>query len=412
MENKPYTPTRKYKNRISSLLRGRRTAVYVGASSLFVMLLQLTPFLSLNAQEFGYYSIIQLIYILGTSTSLSLINEADFRLSRDSQIKSDWKDFSAISFWVSILFATIAIAVTWNIPALRNWSLLAALIVGTAVYRGTVRYRLVHEKLIKRLIFGDLLGVLAYISSGFWFYFSFQSEFGLREILLTWMIGQGLSTLFTRFPRSINPVRALKWIKNRRKQIGVLAPDSALQDVGSVWGPTFIAIVLDIISLGIYRAVTTVAAPIRLVLTPLRPLLAGQSLTKQYTWGSFGKVSLTAFCLGSVSIFVLLAVEVTGYRIGVLNDLAPFALPVGLYVASNFINFFYSVQARVTLPATKLLLTRALQAVSLGLAPVLFATVLGLSGAIWGLGIGSAILSVMWIFMLKTYGNASLKVKI
>ncbi|MCS5480817.1 hypothetical protein NYP18_14315 [Corynebacterium sp. YIM 101645] len=381
----------------------KRTSFFVFASSAYVAVLQLSPLLLLDALDFGYYSIVQLIVVLGSSISLSLVNEADVRRINRGFIRGNWKDFSAITLWLCLLFSFGAFFVASVVGELSEYALLWAVGVGISVYRGTARYRLTQEGRMSRLIAGDIAGVVSLFVLWALIYTSSSGSWRLSDILVLWLSAQTVSVLFTKFPTSVNPRRAVVWVKNRFPDIATLLPDSALQDVGAFWSPSLIVVILDVQSMGIFRAVTTVAAPIRLILTPLRPLFTRGSLSHNYTVSSFLKILAAAVTIGSLAGLVLKGIGLLGANFGVLSSLSSFALPVGVYVVGNFVTFFYSIQGRIVLSARRLLFTRVIQAVSLGISPVIFALVAGLSGAIWALALGSFLLGVLWFSMIRSH---------
>lgn len=382
-----------------------RTTFLVASSSANVAALQLAPLLLLSAIDFGFYSIIQLIVVLGSSASLALINEADVRRKNTGFDISSWRDFSAISFWLSVSFSLLILCVTFFVEPLREASFLWALGTGFAVYRGTVRYRLTQENSIGRLILGDLFSIFGILMVLFFAITPHFGAWGLPEILVLWLTSQFIGVLFTVLPKSINPFRALRWIVARKRQIAALAPDSALQDFGAFWGPNLIAVILDVQSLGIYRAVTTVAAPIRLVLSPLRPIFAKQADGEEIGWRNFGKIFSIASFAGVVTFAALQLLRIEGSSFGALGELSVFAPAVAIYVIGNFLSYLYSIQARAILPSWWLIRTRIIQATMLGFLPVLAAIFAGLEGAIWALAIGSLGIGVIWFITLMQHSK-------
>lgn len=379
----------------------------VAASALNVLFLQMAPLLLLEPLNFGYYSIIQLMVILGSSVSLALINEADVRRINSGFQVSSWRDFSAITFWLSLVFFLLTLSVSLIYDQLRENAILWAFGVGFAVYRGAARYRLTQEKLITRLVIGDISGIILIITTISWLYHLNSGLWTLTDILVLWLAAQLIGTMFTKFPSSINPFRVARWLRDRKRQIFALMPDSFLQDMGSFWGPYMIALILDVQSLGIYRAVTTVAAPIRLILTPLRPIFAKHASGTKFSLGTLGVVSGISIVSGVLAALALHVLSFEGDAFGVLGELSVFVTPVGVYVAGNFLSYFYSIKGRAVLPALILIRTRIVQAILLGLLPLLGASLCGLEGAVWALSCGSIGVGFIWCLTLWNYSKSA-----
>jgi hypothetical protein len=173
-----------------------------------------------------------------------------------------------------------------------------------------------------------------------------------------------------------------------------------LLDLGAIGTPYILAPILGLASFGTYRAVSNISAPVRLVLTPLRPVLAGRPLVKHRSTAALGTslVAATMFGLGAFAFLDLIGT--LGADLGTLNDLAPFALPTGIYVAANFIGTYHYIVARGHLSGRLLMTGRLIQTALVTGLPVGFALRGGLSEAIWAFTFATVAWATAWVILV------------
>jgi len=101
--------------------------------------------------------------------------------------------------------------------------------------------------------------------------------------------------------------------------------------------------------------------------------------------------------MGVLAAVALLLIGASGLTLGVLSQLAPFAVPVGLFVAATTASMYVYIVARLSPYATGMLTARIGQTVFATALPLVGNMLGGLSGAIWGLTISTVAAFVIWL---------------
>ncbi|MGJ9402127.1 hypothetical protein [Arthrobacter sp. KK5.5] len=177
--------------------------------------------------------------------------------------------------------------------------------------------------------------------------------------------------------------------------------DSAITDLGGVGAQLLLAPILGISGFGIYRAMSNAAAPIRLLIAPLRPLFARRAAVDSLVGVYVGLVVAVCVAVASLVWLLLGIVASEDLRVGTLSELAQFAPIVGLFVGGTLLLHVYSAIGRISLEGHRILRARVLQTVSMGLLPVLAALSFGLFAALLAGAVAICVAAVIWTFAVR-----------
>ncbi|GAA3510511.1 hypothetical protein [Georgenia daeguensis] len=181
-----------------------------------------------------------------------------------------------------------------------------------------------------------------------------------------------------------HPARVREWMVQHHHAIKTLIPDATMMNIGSIGTPYLLLFPMSLHQFGLYRAVSNVSAPARLVLSPLRPVIAGMTCARLHSVPLVGAVLGGAAFFGTAAALALVWIELVPLPLGVISEIGPYAVPAGLYVAGNVIGEFYYTVVRFHTGRAELWSGRLVETVLGVLGPVLGWLVGGLSGAIWG----------------------------
>jgi len=185
-----------------------------------------------------------------------------------------------------------------------------------------------------------------------------------------------------------------------RKLAELAIKDSTLMDLGAIGTPFAVAPLLGIAGFGVYRAVSNVAAPVRLVLNPLRPTLAGQALSthtsRKRVLSSIG----LSLAFGFAAYVALMVVNAMQLSLGSLTAVVEYAAPAALFVGANFLGHYYYIIARTHTRGRLLLVGRIVQTCLAVLLPMGGVITLGLPGAICGYALATTASSLTWLALV------------
>jgi len=370
-------------------------------NALYVLLIQVVALLSLDAESFGQFSLQYLVFALASSISLSFVSEAWIRTDLYGAGRSSWASYSAVSVYLAAAAAVVAAAVGFVVEGTPAPALIGGTAVGAAVYRGSARFFFTREN--SPVIVGDAIGVV-FILAG-WLAAALTGTLSLLAVTAIWAIGAIGSSLFSRPPRLIRPRIIPLWYRRHRASIVPLLRDSVLMDAGAVGTPYIMLPMLGVAQFGIYRAVSNLSAPARLLLTPLRPVLMSTPIARQRRASWLGAVVGTSVLIGAAA-FLLLAVADAVDLFGVVGDLAAYAVPVAIYVAFNSIGSYYMIVARGHLAPRPLFLGRAFHTTVAIALPIAGTLLGGLEGAIWGYTMCTALWATGWSVLVLSRRGA------
>jgi len=365
---------------------------------------QLVALVLLDPHLFGRFSVAYLVYAFGVSLTLSIVAEPWHLRSLEGSTAS-WASFAAAGGCVALPIGAATYGgalVVGDSPALGG---IVASAVAIAVWRSGVRYFLVQQKALLRANLFDLLFVAVFAAA------LVAALLGGAErlfaIYLSWAGAGLLSLVALPLPTKL-PHSPVGWIREYAPEIRRLLGDSLLMDIGAIFVPMLLAPLLGTIAFGTYRALSNMAAPVRLVLNPLRPqIMARRNASRAASARMFRWVLAGGLILSLAAGSVLLVIEGLNIHIGVLNSLAPYALAVAATVFCNFIGHYSYIRARGRFTTRGLLLSRVVQTVLVSVLPIAGVLAGGLAGAIIGSTLANVGIAIMWWGMDRRFDGQS-----
>ncbi len=379
--------------------------LYVATASVnagSAVLPQFAGLLFLSTAEYGNFSLIYLVYSLGISLSLSLLSEP-WHVHVIAGGSEEWNGYGSMGLVVGLVIGSwtgiVACAVGYSV-----WiALFAGVAIGASVFRGGTRYYLVQQRMLGRAIAADLLFILLLLSGLLMFMRCGLG--GITSVYSAWALAALMSA--TILPRFFRPhFSVAEWFRNHQESIRRLLADSLLMDLGAIFTPLLMAPVMGAYAFGTYRALSTVSAPVRLILNPLRPWLSGLPRSSASAGGKLWlAVVLSGGILSAGAFACLCVIGAWELEIGALASLVVFRLPVALVVWSNFMGHYAYIRCRLSLPGRALLSGRVLQTLAVTVLPLLGLFLLQLSGAIWGICSASILTAIIWTVFEKHFGR-------
>lgn len=360
---------------------------------------QLVALFTLSAGDFGRFSLVYLLYALGASILLSVVCEAAVRRYRRDGHKAQLIDYLGAAGWVGLMLGLATAVVGRGVFGDVRLAMVGGVAVGCAVYRVGARFREVESGAWNRAILADSTG-LVILAVAVVVLRVADVELGALDVLLyAWAVAAIAATGVGLLRPPLGPTVLVRWVRDFRHDISPLLRESLVMDLSSIGAPFAISPILGAMSFGIYRAVSNVAAPVRLILNPVRPRIAAMSLRSLTSWRLSVGVVGGGTVLGVVAAATLWLVGDKGIDLGVLRDLAPYAVPTGLFVVLNFIGHFYYLLARTHARPEQLWRGRLIQSGAAFVLPVLGAWLGGLSVGIWSYVVATALGSATWLIV-------------
>jgi len=360
-----------------------------------------TALFALSPSEYGSFSVVYLIFAFGLSLQFSLVSDAWIR--SQTWASSTWPAYSGTSITIATL-ATVTsgwVAAVLHLPATVTFAI--AIAVGVSVWRNASRYYALAAQRFRRVASSDVVGLLAFAGS----MATMVGLLGLEPLVnvcASWAVMHLVSSAVLPLPRLQRGASPARWLSERRSIIVPLLGDSLLMDAGAIGAPLLIAPGLGSTDFGIYRAVSNVALPVRLVLDPARSLIASASLSSLRSVRTVATTVSGAAVFGLASYVVLtIAVPAAPINLGMLETLTQFSIPTSLFVFSSFLGHAAFLVARGHAPGRLLMLGRVVQtllAIGLPLAGVFM---WDLAGAIWGFSLGTLGSAVVWSMIVITH---------
>ncbi|WP_312181693.1 hypothetical protein [Arthrobacter sp.] len=373
-------------------------------------LVPILALLTLDAAEYGIFSLGYLMFAFGWSLELSVICDTWARSIRKQMLPNGWREVShallQLCFFAGILgglvvffvFGQTANAIAMGLAVLFN------------LYRLGGRFFTAASAHPGRAAVSDALTVVVFIAS--WTVGLLLGHSDLLPFSVAWALSNLVGALVFLPPRGGRPYGIGSWIRSHGKTIKPLLTDSVLLDVGAIVVPTLFAPALGPANFGIYRGIASVATPVQLLLDPLRPVLSQvPAKTSSSTKVLAGVLGAAAVLSAACYLVLVAAVPRTFLSATVLGSVAAFALPASLFVASNLFGHFFYVCARGQLEPRRLYTGRVFQTVLSVLLPTVGLLANGLSGAIWGFTFASVASSVFWYVLLKRQATAAVPVE-
>lgn len=378
-----------------------QTAFGAMASALVPILALLT----LDAAEYGTFSLAYLMFGFGWSLELSIICDTWARSVRHKSGHNGWREVSHSL----IQLCTLAGMLGGVLVFLFFGDGVNAAAMGLAVlfnlYRLGGRFFRAASSSPGRATVSDILTVIGLV--GGWGTGLLLGHTGLFAFAVIWGLSNLIGALVFLPAWGERPYGIGSWISRHRKTIKPLLTDSILMDLGAIAVPTLFAPALGPTNFGTYRGIASVATPVQLILDPLRPVLSHvdpkSSSGLKALVGVIGAAALLSVACYAILVF---AVPRTFLEDTVLGSVATYALPASLFVASNLFGHFYYVCARGQLEGRRLYLGRVVQTVLSVVAPTAGLLGGGLAGAVWGFALASVASSIVWYALLRQEASA------
>lgn len=356
---------------------------------------QVLGLLLLSSFSFGQFSVAYLIFALSLSISLSIL--CDPWVISKTKRHWDTEYYRAVLTFGSIAFSLLGGIVVQLVVQDLVLSAALALCIGLATYRRGSRYFLVHAGAWKKVVGTDICSILGLVLGTGMAYF-----LGLEEILIVcaaWILGSLAGVSFGPYP-NFSPKKVFIWFRENRKVIRSLLTDSLMMDVSAVGTPFILLPILGLQGFGIYRAVSNLSSPARMILAPMRPLIiASSGLVLELRVMIF--VILSAVGFGGAVWGCLALIGRWDINIGVFAELVSYGAPAFLYVAGTVLLSVYPLVLRSRGDIKFLLLGRVFQTVVGLAAPILGYLLNGLEGSIWGFGAATLSIGLFWLLVAR-----------
>ncbi|WP_146070691.1 hypothetical protein [Cryobacterium sp. M91] len=368
------------------------------ANAASVLAVQLFALVTLAPANFGLFSVQYLLFAFGSSLSLSLISEAWLRADLQGRGRAEWRAYSSVTLYLSGAAGAVTLGLSLLIEPLRSVAWLGAVAVAAAVYRSSARYYSVRMGERRGVISGDLAGLG--VASLVWVVL-FSA--GLRDLWImtaVWAASAVAAAALSKRPKILRPQSLGEWRRGHAQQIRPLLRDSLLMDAGSIGTPYLLAPVLGLAGFGVYRAISNVAAPVRLVLNPIRPQLASAAIETQRSGKRVGIVVAASVIFGGAAYLGVLLVGMLPVSLGSLSEIVTFAVPAAVFVSASFLGHYFYIVARSHLSGRRLLAGRIIQTGLAIIVPIAGVLLGGLSGAIWGYAGCTAFSALVWMALV------------
>lgn len=182
---------------------------------------------------------------------------------------------------------------------LRVFSIFVAFAIGCSVFRAGARF-FSMRKGEWHVVFGDVLSALISLIGVAAIFCNRYRRPRYRFDHLDFH-RSCCSSPFSKTPLMTSPTQLVVWVKSQRKAIRPLLRDSVVMDVSAIGTPYALMPFLGLVNFGIYRAVSSVAAPVRLIINPLRPQIANMSRKYMSSRGMLLGMGALALLFGAAS---------------------------------------------------------------------------------------------------------------
>lgn len=385
-------------------MKFRAILATVAAQAIAVLAIQFVAMVTLKPHSFGVFSTAYLAGALILSLSLSFVCEPWARDISSASHPATWQRYGSVALQFSALGGVIVGVVLAVVPLTRDVAAYATIAIAASTYRQSVRYFDAFRGDSKRVLIGDLVtAAFAVTLAGMAVAFDPGNAAAMTA---AWGGASVAGSLVSRRPKLGGLCVLGRWWTSMREHIRPLVRDSLAMDFTAVGTPYLLIPILGVAGFGVYRAVSNVAAPVRLLLNPLRPQIARQSISRWRAASTVACALLAGVALGASAGVALVVVASLGWDTGTLGALGELAVPVGIFVSANFVGHLFYVVARYHASALALGVARVIQVV-LGVGgPVVGSILWGVTGAVWIYALCAAGSASVWISAVKNYSKA------
>jgi hypothetical protein len=360
--------------------RGMTLLLEIGASSLAAIAIQFLALTSCNPADYGSFSLVYIIYAGFLSLGLSCVSEPWTVESRRRAI--EWESYVQPSMLLAVVAGVATLSSSaWEVGLAV--STLFSLAVLCSTYRMLARFYSASRRERRYLIPADVVYVLVVIVC--WIVVSRRMP-ALESVALCWFLSAFVSCVLSRSIRLPHFRMVRAWAHDLWQTIRGLLADMLLLNLGTILMPLVLRVPMGAAGFGLYRLQSTLAAPVRLLLAPIRPLLGKMPLRWHYKIGNVFALSGLALALGTVMFVGLSWLSETQLVEGSIIHAAAaqYRLEISLFVSANLMTTFFNFVNRVSVSARGLIVLRGVQLVGLVAGPVLGFLVGGVKGAMWG----------------------------
>lgn len=363
-------------------------------------MIALTPLLIFKSEQAGQFAVVYLVFALGWSLTLSIICDAWVRVRETTSAEGNsWSRYSPAASQLASIAGLVGFGVGLAVYGSALMALPAAIGIAANVGRLGSRYFRVVSHGPVSVIASDVATIIVFVGT-IVALASFGTDLSLA-LVVAWAVSNVIGALFYHPSKWRRNNHLLIWIRSRRHAVSLLLKDSILMDAGANIAPLAMMPVMGASGFGIYRAVSSVATPVQLLLDPLRPNLSQLPATVVSGKKTLAAVLAAALAM-SVAAYAVLVVVIQGWGLfpGVLSDLAEFALPCAVFVAANLVGHFYYICARARLNHKAILTGRIFQTIVSIIFPFAGLLVFQLSGAIWGFALAAVCSGTLWLILV------------
>ncbi|MCC9069030.1 hypothetical protein [Arthrobacter cryoconiti] len=363
-------------------------------------LVALTPLLIFKAEQAGEFAVVYLIFALGWSLTLSIICDAWVRVRGSmSLVENSWEDYSPAASQLAIISGLIGLGAGMVVYGTTLTAVAAAVGIAANVSRLGSRYYRVVSHGPGAVIASDVATIVVFL--GVILTLASLKVDLVLALAAAWAISNVIGAGFYRPARWSKSSHLDAWIRSRRHVVGILLKDSILMDAGANLAPLAMMPLMGASGFGIYRAVSSVATPVQLLLDPLRPNISQLPASVVTGRKTFAAIAGAALGMSAAAYAVLvIVIQRWGLFPGVLSDLAHFAIPCALFVAANLVGHFYYICARARLNHRAILTGRVFQTMVSVIFPFGGLLAFNLAGAIWGFALAAVCSGTTWLILV------------
>lgn len=368
--------------------------VSAGSGALYSALTPLLALLLLKPADYGLFSIVYLIYAFGISLQYSVISEAWARVRLAGGHTATWSQYSRSLIGLSFLIGMASLVTALLMPPLLPAAAFLGIASLLAVYQNGTRYYRVAEETYKRVIVSDIAGI-AFFTAGVIVASGLPP---LQRVSIAWTLGALAAVVPLGLPSVRRRYGLLAWVRSHRSAIGPLLSDSLLMDAGAIGTPFLLAGLLGPARFGVYRAVSNVALPVRLLVEPMRPAIGRSGRTVLFSATGLLTVGGVTLGMSLAAYFALIAVvPALPFSVGTLTALVPYAAAASVFVAGNLVGSVYYILCRTNSTHAQILTGRFIQTGLVIVFPIAGFLVQDLAGAIWGFSVSAVISAAVWM---------------
>lgn len=375
-----------------------RAFLVVGSltNALFMLTVQLIALVYLSPADFGRFAFVYLFYGACLSVSHSLVIDVWVRSVPES---ISWRTYAATLGWVALGISFLSLVAGLAITQSVLLSVAVGVGTGAGVYRNGARFYAARLLSWRYVIVPDAFGT-GFLLAVFLVAIPVVGVFD--AVLIAWASSQAAAALITRQARPL-PLKLLrKWFSDHWAQIRQLWLDSSLLDASVIVTPLVVSAFLSLPNFGIYRAISSSALPVRLILAPLRPNISGLSLRSFQNRRATVSIFVAGAFVGTLVTLLLWGVGVTGLLPeSILPRVADYAFSAGIFACGNLVSTVYYVAARSNVAFSRVRFGRYVETVVMVLGPLIGLAFAGLGGAVWGFSIGSVLVAASWAGIVR-----------